>query len=90
MNARSIIVTGRVQGVGYRWFVQRQAKAIGLTGWVRNLPDGSVEVRAEGSRNALDSLELLLKDGPPGSHVSNLQSSSIWPSGRFTDFDISY
>jgi len=90
MEVRNLIITGRVQGVGFRWFVLRRAKSLELTGWVRNLPDGSVEVWAEGGRDALDSLEILLKDGPPGSHVSELQSRSTVASGRFTDFDISY
>ncbi len=90
MNARNIIVTGRVQGVGFRWFVLRRAKSLGLTGWVRNLPDGSVEVWAEGKEDILESLESLLKDGPSGSMVREVQSRKTQGTGRYHDFDITY
>jgi acylphosphatase len=62
-------VRGRVQGVGFRWFVCRQARALGLTGWVANLADGSVELGAEGDRRALQRLLEVLAEGPDGSHV---------------------
>ncbi len=90
LDAKNYIVTGRVQGVGFRWFVLRRARSLDLTGWVRNLPDGSVEVRAEGTEAALDSLKALLEKGPAGSMVKNVQSRSASASGRFHDFDITY
>jgi len=90
VGARNYTVTGRVQGVGFRWFVLRRAKSLNLTGWVRNLPDGSVEVWAEGAESALDSLESLLGKGPAGSMVKEVQCSSSTASGRFHDFDITY
>ena len=66
-------VRGRVQGVGFRWFVCREARALGLTGRVANLPDGSLEVAAEGDRAALDGLLFALRTGPAGSHVSAVE-----------------
>ena len=90
MVAKNYIITGRVQGVGFRWFVLRQAKSLELTGWVRNLPDGSVEVWAEGNEGALDSLESLLEKGSAGSLVREVQCCSISVSGRFHNFDITY
>jgi len=90
MKAGSYIVTGRVQGVGFRWFVLRRARSLDITGWVKNLPDGSVEVRAEGSEAALESLESLLEKGPAGSIVRGVQSQPASASGRYHDFDITY
>jgi acylphosphatase len=58
------VVQGDVQGVGFRYYVQRRAEEMGLAGWVRNRPDGSVEVVAEGSRPALGRLLELLSKGP--------------------------
>ena len=68
-------VQGIVQGVGFRWFVVRNASELGLTGWTSNEADGSVRVVAEGARHALDELERLLRDGPPGADVSRSQST---------------
>ena len=62
-------VAGRVQGVGFRYFVARSARGLGLSGYVRNLPDGTVEVAAVGNRAALESLATLLEKGPPGAVV---------------------
>ncbi|RKX83285.1 MAG: acylphosphatase [Spirochaetes bacterium] len=90
MLAKSYIVTGRVQGVGFRWFVLGRARSLDITGWVRNLPDGSVEVRAEGSEAALESLESLLEKGPAGSMVRDVQSRPSSASERYHDFDITY
>jgi acylphosphatase len=65
-------VIGRVQGVGFRWFVREQARALQLAGWVRNLPSGSVELYAEGPVTALDKLETALRAGPPGARVERV------------------
>jgi len=72
-------VSGRVQGVGYRWWVVRKAQRLGLRGSVRNLADGSVEVRAAGSAEALRELVSLLLQGPPSSRVHSVEP--IPPSG---------
>ena len=66
------VVRGRVQGVGFRFFVLQQADALGLSGWVRNRADGSVEVRAEGNRPALESLLADLRRGPTAAHVEGV------------------
>jgi acylphosphatase len=66
------IVSGRVQGVGFRWFVQRAAERLGVRGTVRNLPDGAVEVNAEANPAALDALIAELKTGPGMSRVDSV------------------
>ena len=63
------VVRGYVQGVGFRWFVQREAARLGLEGWVANQADGSVEVVAEGPEDVLGQLVLVLWEGPAGSSV---------------------
>ena len=67
------IVTGRVQGVGFRYFVARAARGLGLSGYVRNLPDGTVEVVAAGDCAALETLAALLEKGPPGAIVKSVE-----------------
>lgn len=71
------LVSGRVQGVGFRWFTQRQAEQLGLAGWARNLPDGRVEVVARGSAGALASLSEWLAQGPPTARVENVEMTDI-------------
>ncbi|MER3525124.1 MAG: acylphosphatase [Ignavibacteria bacterium] len=68
-----IIVEGLVQGVGFRWFVQRRAEALGITGWVRNMYNGDVEIEAEGDRSLLEEFLKEVKVGPRSAHVSNLK-----------------
>lgn len=82
------LVSGRVQGVGYRFFVAEQAHRLGLTGYVRNLPDGEVEVVAEGEEAVLHQLLSALWKGPPAARVTGVQA--IWEvaSGEFRSFDI--
>ena len=72
MPARRLIVTGRVQGVGYRWWVAEQARELRLNGWVRNCRDGSVEILAAGGDAVLDSLEVRCRSGPPGASVDGV------------------
>lgn len=71
--ARRWFVSGRVQGVGFRDFVQRQARALGLTGWARNVQDGRVEVYAVGKREALDNLAASLHVGPSMANVRSVE-----------------
>jgi acylphosphatase len=66
------LIKGRVQGVGFRWFVQREASELDLRGWVRNTEDGDVEVVASGSATDLAELRASLRRGPRGSRVDNL------------------
>jgi len=67
------VVRGRVQGVGYRYFVLRQAGALGVSGFARNLPDGAVEVLAEGGEAALADFEALLREGPAFAEVAGVE-----------------
>jgi len=71
------LVRGRVQGVGFRWWVWRQATRLGLRGFARNLRDGSVEVIAEGSDSSLADLERLLAQGPPAAQVESVEKSQV-------------
>ena len=68
-----VLVSGRVQGVGFRYFTQRTAAELGLTGWVRNLRDGRVEAVAEGERANLEQLLAAIRRGPPSSRVADTQ-----------------
>jgi acylphosphatase len=65
-------VRGRVQGVGFRWFVHREASELGLKGWVRNTEDGDVELVVAGDANSLDELRTSLHRGPRGSRVDKV------------------
>lgn len=75
MPAVRLVVRGRVQGVGFRWFVREAARALGVAGWVRNNADGSVELAASGSAEAIARLEAAVREGPPGAAVSDLDST---------------
>lgn len=91
MNAHECMhaeVRGRVQGVGYRYFVFQQARSLGLSGWVRNLHDGRVEVWAEGPRRALEELAAALRSGPPTADVQACQLEWQPASGEFAAFEI--
>jgi acylphosphatase len=70
------LVSGMVQGVGFRWFVARHARSLGLTGYARNLPDGRVEVVVAGPDEALPALERLLRAGPANAQVDGVERSS--------------
>jgi len=74
MATKRFVVSGRVQGVGFRYFVVREAEALGLAGWVRNLPDGRVEVLASGEGGPVDALEGRLWQGPPHAHVAAVEA----------------
>lgn len=81
-------VEGHVQGVGFRYFVREQAAALPLTGWVRNLHDGRVELVAEGERGDLEKLLSAVHQGPRGSHVSEVKEDWGIASGEFDGFRI--
>lgn len=86
--ARSYIVIGRVQRVGFRFFVHRAAAIEGLHGWVRNLPDGRVEISAEGEAEALDRFERSVRQGPPASRVDEVETTDIGATGHDTGFTV--
>jgi acylphosphatase len=85
--AKRFVVSGRVQGVGFRYFVAQRARALGLAGWVRNLPDGRVEAFIEGLPGQLEQIEALLGEGPPLARVDGVESSEASPS-LATSFEI--
>ena len=84
------IVYGWVQGVFFRAFVSSRAKQLGLTGYVRNLPDGSVEVQAEGERKQLEQLIGYLKVGPPEAEVEKVVTNWAEYTGNYPRFNIRY
>ncbi|HEU4830542.1 MAG TPA: acylphosphatase [Gemmatimonadales bacterium] len=87
MSAR-FVVTGRVQGVGFRWFVVKQARALGLGGYVRNLEDGSVEVVAVGDPDAIDRLAAALAHGPAAADVRGVERSEAGVQAASDGFDV--
>ena len=76
---RRYFVSGRVQGVGFRYWTTGKARHLGLVGWVRNRRDGRVEVLAFGEKSALDSLAKDLERGPPGAQVEAVQEAPVTP-----------
>ena len=81
-------VHGRVQGVGFRYFVLRSAARLGLVGWVANESDGSVRCIAEGPKANLDALLAALRDGPSGAVVHSVSEDWLPPTGRFDGFGV--
>ncbi len=79
LETRRYVVSGRVQGVGFRWYVEREALSLGLSGWVRNRSDGSVEVLASGSRSQLGALYDKLKQGPRAARVDDIAVEDAAP-----------
>jgi len=82
------LLRGRVQGVGFRYFVRQQAEELGLVGWVRNLRDGRVELVAEGRRELLQQLAEALRRGPPGAQVDEAILDWVEASGEFSQFSV--
>jgi acylphosphatase len=82
LAARRFLVSGRVQGVGFRYFVQEAAMVEGLAGWVRNLPSGAVEVFAEGDAEALERFARKVARGPSAARVDNVETVAETPHGR--------
>jgi acylphosphatase len=87
-QARRFIVRGRVQGVGFRWFVEREAHILQIAGWVRNNPDGSVEVLAMGTRDQLAGLRSRLQEGPRAARVDDVQVSEAEPIAGLNSFQV--
>jgi len=86
--ARKFVISGEVQGVGYRYFAQRSAARHQVHGYVRNLDDGRVEALAEGSPNAVEEFKHDLVAGPSYSRVEHLEETVLEPSGRYLTFRI--
>jgi acylphosphatase len=86
-TARRLVISGNVQGVGYRAFARQEARAIGATGWTRNLANGDVEVHANGTRSQLDDLEARLRQGPRWAEVRSVIATEA-PVSRDSAFEI--
>ncbi|MEX2465818.1 MAG: acylphosphatase [Gemmatimonadota bacterium] len=94
VDVRKYRVVGRVQGVGFRWWTQKMAGGLGLVGRVRNVPDGSVDVRVAGAPDALGRFEEVLREGPLAARVDGVDGSTATPGADgvpaelWTDFSI--
>jgi acylphosphatase len=86
--ARRFVISGRVQGVGFRYFTQDRALLEGVTGWVRNLADGRVEALAEGEAEAITRLERALRTGPRGARVERVYIDDEEPTGAYSTFSV--
>jgi acylphosphatase len=84
--ARRYVVSGRVQEVGFRWFVLEAASVEGVAGWVRNRPDGTVEIVAEGEAEAVERFERAVRRGPGRARVDDVVTDVVAPTGRFPGF----
>ena len=80
-------VTGKVQGVGFRFSTVRQAHATGVTGWVRNLEDGAVEALLQGPHDHVDQLLSWMRMGPPGARVHDIEISEVQDERRYDRFE---
>jgi acylphosphatase len=86
--ARRYLIGGRVQGVGFRFFAESAGQREGLSGWVRNLPDGRVEIEAEGEVEAVERFEWAIRHGPPAARVETVDVDPTVPSDRMTGFHV--
>ena len=89
-TAYRAVVRGRVQGVGFRYTAASKASQLGLTGWVRNCPDGTVETHFEGDSSKTDKFLSWLYNGPPGARVLGIDEHSIPAHGTYRSFSIEY
>jgi acylphosphatase len=88
VRALHLVIGGKVQGVGFRWFVRTAARALGLSGRVRNLPDGRVEVRVAGAPERLAVFLERMREGPPASRVTEIEERELSPVPDWGGFDI--
>lgn len=79
MTARHLVIHGRVQGVFYRDWTVETARALGLSGWVRNLPDGTVEAHLEGDEEAIERMVAAMHGGSPRAHVDHIDATPVEP-----------
>jgi len=86
--ARRVLIRGRVQGVGFRWSAMAEGNRLGLAGWARNLPDGRVEVHAQGDPETLAALVEWLRVGPLGAEVTSVSEEPAEPEPGLDAFEI--
>jgi acylphosphatase len=84
--AKHLLISGRVQGVGFRYAMAEEAERLGVTGWVRNRRDGTVEAVLDGAAGAVEALLAWARRGPPAARVSEVQVSET--AGAFEDFEM--
>ena len=87
---RYILISGKVQGVGFRYFTRQNAMKLGVHGYAKNLPNGKVEVVAEGDKATLDEFVKILWKGPPASRVEDVKVEARPHSGEYTSFGVKY
>lgn len=91
MTRKHVYISGRVQGVWFRAYTEKAARRYGVTGWVKNLPDGRVEAIFEGKRDSVDKMVTWCREeGSPGSYVSNVEVVEEKYRGEYKDFEIRY
>jgi acylphosphatase len=83
-----LLIAGMVQGVGFRYYTYQKAQQLRITGWVKNLPDGRVEVLAEGEQSVLEELISELKTGPSFSSVRDIEITWSEPTGQYSSFEV--
>ena len=88
VQAKHFLIRGRVQGVGYRWFTQRAAERLGIRGYVRNLPGGEVEVRAQADESLLSDFKQDLLRGPYGARVNEIVEQDLPVTNEYSSFFI--
>lgn len=87
---RHILIHGKVQGVGYRFFATRVARRLGLKGWIQNNRDGTVEASVEGEKTVIDEWVEELREGPRYAEVTQIDQESKEFTGRLPDFDVKF
>src|SRR5574341_1678717 len=88
MQTRRLTITGRVQGVGFRYAMQDEAERRGVRGWVRNRRDGTVEALVHGPAEAVDALIAWARRGPPGAHVGDVRTAEAVPEEPASSFEL--
>lgn len=90
MKTLHVNVSGRVQGVFYRDYTQRQAESLSINGWIRNMPDGSVEAIISGKDSDVDKMVEWFHEGSPLSNVTAVHVEEVFPTEKLTGFEIRY
>jgi acylphosphatase len=85
-TVRHFLITGRVQGVGFRFYMQRKARELGVTGWVRNRRDGSVEAMVQGETDAVETMTSWTRHGPPSAVVADVKTAG--GEGEYSGFEV--
>lgn len=90
MEAYVVLISGRVQGVGFRWFTEKEARARDVVGYVRNLPDGRVEVLAQGESGTLAAFRERLQEGPPAARVDDVDVRPVSVDSTLAAFNVRF